>query len=73
VFLTRTGAGLVGIFYVGNLVVRYIIMKQSECGRDKMAGTIAAICLLILVVPACRGGLPQDEKYSTRSVFHTYK
>jgi hypothetical protein len=32
VFLTRTTAGLVGIDYVGNLVVPYIIMMQSECG-----------------------------------------
>lgn len=47
-------------------------MVQSDCGRDKMAGTVAAICLLLLVAPACRGGLPQDEKYTTRSDLHTH-
>jgi hypothetical protein len=54
------------MYCVGNLVVRYIIMMQSELSRDKMAGTVAAICLLLVVVPACRSGLPPDEKYTTR-------
>jgi len=56
----------VGMDTAGNLVVWYKVMTQSECGRTKMAGSVVAMCLLLLVAPTCRGGLPQ-EKYTTRS------
>jgi hypothetical protein len=71
VFLKKTTQGLVDIYCVGKLVLRYIIMMQSEYTIVKMAGTVAVTCLLLLVAPACRGGLPQDEKYTTRLEFHT--
>jgi hypothetical protein len=42
----------------------------SEClWRNKMAGSVVAVCLLLLVPSACRGGLSQEEKYTTRSDF----
>lgn len=49
------------------LLVLYKIMGQTVSGRNKMAGSVVVACLLLLIPSSCRSGLPQDEKYTTRS------
>jgi hypothetical protein len=49
------------------IICAYKTKGQTASGRNRMAGSVVAVCLLLLATSAFRGGLSQDEQYTTRS------